>query len=91
MQSLDSLVDGQIIIAATNRSDRLDKALLRRFQRQIEFKPFDMDERLSMIKTYMNSVDSSFITDEIIHYADEYHTQAEIIKYLIDKIVEKVS
>lgn len=91
MQSLDSLVDGQIIIAATNRCDRLDKALLRRFQRQIEFKPFDENERLSMIETYMNSVDSNFITDEIIHYADESHTQAEIVKYLIEKIVEKVS
>lgn len=91
MQSLDGLVDGQIIIAATNRCDRLDKALLRRFQRQTEFKPFDTDERLSMIETYMNSVDSSFITDEIIHYADEHHTQAEIVKYLIEKIVDKIS
>ena len=91
MQSLDSLVDGQIIIAATNRSDRLDKALLRRFQRHVEFKPFEFDERLSMIKTYMNSVDWSFLTDEIMHYADEPHTQAEIVKYLIEKIVERVS
>lgn len=91
MQSLDGLVDGQIIIAATNRCDRLDKALLRRFQHQIEFKRFYSDERLSMIKKYMNSVDSTFITDEIIHYADESHTQAEIIKYLIEKIVENVS
>lgn len=38
MQSLDGLVDGQIVIAATNECDRLDKALLRRFQRQVEFK-----------------------------------------------------
>lgn len=91
MQSLDGLVDGQIIIAATNRSDRLDKALLRRFQRQVEFEPFNKEERLSMIKTYMNSVDSDFLTEEIKHYADEQHTQAEIVKYLIEKIVEKVS
>lgn len=56
-----------------------------------EFKPFDAGERLSMIKKYMNSVDSSFITDEILHYAEEQHTQAEIINYLINKIVEKVS
>ena len=39
MQSLDSLVDGQVVIAATNRRDRLDPALLRRFQRQEEFLP----------------------------------------------------
>ena len=90
MQSLDGLVDGQIIIAATNRFDRLDKALLRRFQRKIEFKPFDRNERLLMMETYMNSVNPSFITNEIIHYVEEPHTQAEIVKYLIDKIVEKI-
>jgi len=89
MQSLDGLVDGQIVIGATNRRDRLDKALLRRFQRQVEFKPFDKEERQAMIEVYMNSVDSSFLTDEIIHYADESHTQAEIIKFLIEQIVKK--
>lgn len=90
MQSLDSLVDGQIIIAATNRADRLDKALLRRFQHQVEFKVFDKDERKSMIETYINSVDSNFLTDKIIHYAEETHTQAEIVKYLIDIIAESL-
>lgn len=60
MQSLDGLVDGQIVIGATNRRDRLDKALLRRFQRQVEFKPFDKEERQAMIEVYMNSVDSHF-------------------------------
>lgn len=91
MQSLDSLVDGQIVIAATNRCDRLDKALLRRFQHKVEFQPFDKGERLSMIKTYMDSVDSSFLTDEIIQYGQEVHTQAEIVQYLIEKIIEKVT
>ena len=91
MQSLDSLVDGQIVIAATNRCDRLDKALLRRFQHKVEFQPFDADERLSMIETYMNSVDSSFLTDEIMQYGQKVHTQAEIVQYLIEKIIEKVT
>ena len=91
MQSLDGLVDGQIIIAATNRCDRLDKALLRRFQRQVEFKKYDATERMSLIEKYMQSVDSNFITDEIKQYADNSYTQAEIVKYLIERIVEKVS
>ena len=91
MQSLDSLVDGQIVIAATNRSDRLDKALLRRFQRQIKFEPFNKDDRLNMIETYINSVDQTFLTNEIKAYANEPHTQAEIVKYLIEQIVERVS
>lgn len=91
LQALDGLVDGQIIIAATNRQDRLDKALLRRFQRQSEFMRYDKDESAEMIRTYINSVDNCFLTDEILYYAIENHTQAETVKYLIEKIVEEVS
>lgn len=90
MQALDGLVDGQIVIAATNRCDRLDKALLRRFRQQVEFCCFDKNERLAMIETYMNSVEPSFLTDDIRRYSEEKHTQAETVKYLIEKIVEKV-
>lgn len=91
MQALDNLVDGQIVIAATNRQDRLDKALLRRFQWHVQFKRYDRDEELQMIKAYMESVDTSFLTDEILAYADSHHTQAETVKFLIEKIVERVA
>lgn len=91
MQALDSLVDGQIVIAATNRQDRLDKALLRRFQRHVQFKKYERDEEIQMIRTYIESVDISFLTDEMLAYADNQHTQAETVKFLIEKIVEKVA
>jgi SpoVK/Ycf46/Vps4 family AAA+-type ATPase len=90
MQLLDELVEGQVIIAATNRSDRLDPALLRRFQRQIEFSPYDQVERKAMIERYINSVDSTFLTDEMLHYADHCHTQAETVKFLVEKIIEQI-
>ncbi len=90
MQLLDELVEGQVIIAATNRSDRLDPALLRRFQRQIEFSPYDQVERKAMIERYINSVDSTFLTDEMLHYADHGHTQAETVKFLVEKIIEQI-
>lgn len=91
MQALDSLVDGQIVIAATNRQDRLDKALLRRFQRHVQFRKYERDEEIQMIRTYIESVDISFLTDEMLAYADNQHTQAETVKFLIEKIVEKVA
>lgn len=91
MQALDGLVDGQVVIAATNRSDRLDKALLRRFHRQVEFNPYEPFERRYMAEKYINSVDPKFMTEEIKSFVEDEHTQAEIVKYLIEKIVEKVS
>lgn len=91
MQALDGLIDGQVVIAATNRCDRLDRALLRRFQRQVEFTIFSQKDRKAMILTFVNSVDSAFLTDDILQYAEEPHTQAETVKYLIEKIVETVS
>jgi ATP-dependent 26S proteasome regulatory subunit len=91
MQALDGLIDGQVVIAATNRCDRLDRALLRRFQRQVEFTTFSQKDRKAMILTFVNSVDSTFLTDDILQYAEEPHTQAETVKYLIEKIVETVS
>lgn len=90
MQALDGLIDGQIIIAATNRQDRLDKALLRRFQRQVEFRRYQSNEEAEMIKTYINSVDESFMSAEIMEYAESSHTQAETVTFLIDKIAEQV-
>ena len=70
MQALDGLIDGQVVIAATNRCDRMDKALLRRFQRKIEFVPFVQEERIAMIQTFVNSVDPTFLTDKILQYAE---------------------
>ena len=43
-----------------------------------------------MIQTFVNSVDPTFLTDKILQYAEEPHTQAETIRYLIEKIVEIV-
>lgn len=91
MQALDELVDGQIIIAATNRQDRLDPALLRRFQRQAEFTPFDREERIKMVARYMYNINPALLTDELQTFAEEDHTQAELVKFMIDKIAESIA
>lgn len=90
MQALDNLVDGQIIIAATNRADRLDKALLRRFQRKEEFVRYNREEELEMIKQFINSVDKTFLSEEILMYSEKSHTQAETVTYLIENIANRI-
>nr|DAG76504.1 MAG TPA: Spastin [Caudoviricetes sp.] len=90
MQALDNLADGQIIIAATNRADRLDKALLRRFQRKEEFVRYDEVEELEMISTFINSVDKTLMSEEMFIYAKESHTQAETVTYLIENVARQI-
>lgn len=90
IQALDSLVDGQVIIAATNRVDRLDKALLRRFQRKAEFKRFDIADQVKMIKTFVASIDSKFMTETLEAYAiKETHAQSEVINFIIKEVANQ--
>lgn len=92
MQALDDLTDGQIIIAATNRYDLLDPALSRRFQNHVEFRPFNFEENREMMEKFLAAVDESLLSVmEIVTYARENHTQAEVIGHLIEVLTRKVS
>ena len=91
MQALDELVDGQIIIGATNRMDRLDKALVRRFQRSYEFVRFDEADRRKMICNFLNDLHIGYDGECALEYAEKDHTQAEITKHMIDCIAKVVT
>lgn len=56
MQCLDSLADGQIVIAATNREDILDKALQRRFHNVSCMYPYTVQDTKEMMKQWINSI-----------------------------------
>lgn len=91
MQCLDELTDGQIIISATNRADRLDKALLRRFQRKYEFVRFDDTDRLNMIEKFIMDIGMKYDGLSSIEYAKQDNTQAEINKHLIECIAKAIT
>lgn len=56
MQELDRLEGGGIIIAATNRKDLLDEALLRRFSIQHKVKCVGENEREKIVEKFWNSI-----------------------------------
>lgn len=91
MQCLDDLVDGQIVLAATNRKDILDDALDRRFRNKVEFKVFDQEEELNMIQKFVDSIDVMEMDQDLVEYAKKRHTQSETIDHLVEKLIQIVS
>ncbi len=57
MQELDKLTSTSILIAATNRYDRLDEALLRRFNLHSEMLPFSKEDNIKFARKYLKSID----------------------------------
>lgn len=53
---MDSLPNGFTIIATTNKSDLLDPALLRRFERKFLIEPFTAEEAEDFIFNYLNRI-----------------------------------
>ena len=90
MQALDQMNNNQILMAATNRLDILDKALIRRFQTVSEFLPYTKDEDIELIRQYVNSVDSKFLTEDMFSYAKIGEPQSSIIKNIIENIATKL-
>ncbi|XP_050537464.1 ribosome biogenesis protein SPATA5L1-like isoform X1 [Daktulosphaira vitifoliae] len=87
----NELGQGVIVVAATNRPDKIDAALLRpgRFDKQIYVPPpSSSDERLDILSTIINSpnkkipISDTSILDEIAHLTDRFSAAdlASIIK-----------
>lgn len=92
MQCLDRLNDGQIIIAATNRYDRLDPALVRRFQRKFEFTRYDAAGNRKLVMKYLDNVGIPYDIQSVESYLNDLDaTQASIVQHMNDCIVSAVS
>lgn len=66
MQMLDSLPSGFVLVAATNRPDVLDPALVRRFARKVEILPFNRDEAIKMVMRTLEKVFPGSFTKEMV-------------------------
>lgn len=91
MQEFDKLTNDIIVIGATNRKDRIDEALLRRFSLKHEVKVLDSDEKVAMIHKFIDNVGIEFSNDEVAELAECGENQSVILNELIRRISVKIA
>ena len=87
MQSFDLLDNEVIVIAATNRKDMIDEALIRRFSIIHEVKRLEQGEVQDLIVKYLNDVNVKFEAENIAEYSQTHNKQSEIVKDIVKGIV----
>lgn len=91
MQELDKLPNDVVLIACTNRIDRIDEALLNRFPKKKEIKKFDENDKYAMIEQYLSTIDIKDKTEydklktSIIAVTTNINSQREITNAIIQE------
>ena len=95
MQELDKLPGHVVLIAATNRPDLIDDALMRRFSIKCELLPMTRDELTSMVKRFLSATDTEkYIQEEQIaeltgRYDAPGGLMPELVRMIGDGIYEE--
>lgn len=91
MQELDKLSNDVVLLGATNRYDRIDEALLRRFSVHHEVVPFNTDEKEALIVKFLNDINMEYDITELKNYcAANKDAQAIVINNLIRLVADSV-
>lgn len=91
MQCLDRADMNNIIIAATNRPDMIDKALKRRFSLQYEIGLPSEEVKVEIVKSYLDSVPSKYTEDEIKDFVKDKSSCADVTNSIINIIVKCIT
>ena len=91
MQEFDKLTNDIIVIGATNRKDRIDEALLRRFSIKHEVKVLDAEEKKAMVNKYLMDVNMNFSESEVDELARNNENQSMLLNELIRTISAKIA
>jgi len=88
MQELDRLPNHVTLIAATNRLDMVDEAMLRRFSVKHEIKDMSESELKELARQYVKATDTEkYVDDEaILQLAREYKNPGQIMPELVKAI-----
>jgi len=91
MQEFDKLPNDVIVIGATNRMDRMDEALLRRFSMKHEVKVLLEMEKKTMVGKYMKDIGMILPEDEIVAMVRKNNSQSMLLNDLIRTISERIA
>lgn len=90
MQEFDKLTNDIIVLGATNRIDRIDKALLRRFTVKHEVKPLRGTERINMAERFLEDLEINLPHEEYCMTVESSKNQSELINGLIELIALEI-
>ncbi len=91
MQEFDKLPNDVIVIGATNRKDRIDEALLRRFSVKHEVKVLNEAEKIGMVRKYLHDIDMDIPVHEIMSIVNKNKNQSMLLNDLIRTISERIA
>lgn len=90
MQEFDKLTNDIIILGATNRIDRIDKALLRRFTVKHEVIPLKGIERINMAEKFVEDLEINLPHEGYCETVENSKNQSELINGLIELIALEI-
>ena len=90
MQEFDKLTNDIIVLGATNRIDRIDKALLRRFTVKHEVNPLRGIERINMAERFLEDLKINLPHEEYCAVVEGSKNQSELINGLIELIAREI-
>lgn len=90
MQEFDKLTNDLIVIGATNRKDRIDEALLRRFALKHEVTVLSEEEKYKMVIEYLNDIGIDFPEEDINLLIAQNRNQSSLLDALIRMVSEKI-
>jgi ATP-dependent 26S proteasome regulatory subunit len=91
MQEFDKLPNDVIVIGATNRKDRIDEALLRRFSVKHEVEVLDEAGKIGMVRKYLHDINMNLTALEIMDMVSKNKNQSMLLNDLIRTISEEIA